>query len=121
RQGPLYILFAMHFRSGAPFGTRGQWKGLSLCYRGAGDQHRLCRSQRIMEADFAMSPLIRAVVTGGGGFLGSRIVSMLLDEGCAVMSFSRHHYPNLSARGVTCHVGDLADASAVSEALREAD
>ncbi len=68
-----------------------------------------------------MSPLIRAVVTGGGGFLGSRIVSMLLDEGCAVRSFSRHHYPNLSARGVTCHVGDLADASAVSEALREAD
>ena len=68
-----------------------------------------------------MSPIYRAVVTGGGGFLGSRIVSMLLDEGCAVTSFSRHHYPKLSARGVTCHVGDLADASAVSEALRKAD
>jgi len=68
-----------------------------------------------------MSQSLRAVVTGGGGFLGSKIVSMLLDDGCAVTSFSRNHYSNLAAQGVTCHVGDLADASAVSEALRQAD
>jgi nucleoside-diphosphate-sugar epimerase len=46
---------------------------------------------------------------------------MLLDEGCAVTSFSRNHYPKLAAQGVTCHVGDLADAAAVAEALRHAD
>lgn len=68
-----------------------------------------------------MSQSFRAVVTGGGGFLGSKIVSMLLDEGCAVASFSRNRYPKLAARGVICHVGDLADASAVREALRQAD
>ena len=63
----------------------------------------------------------RAVVTGGGGFLGSRIVSMLLDAGYSVTSFSRGQYPALRARGVSCRVGDLADASAVRQACDGAD
>src|SRR5271169_6877410 len=67
-----------------------------------------------------MSHSLRAVVTGGGGFLGSRIVSMLLDENYQVASFTRNYYPKLAARGVTCHLGDLADASALREALLQA-
>jgi len=68
-----------------------------------------------------MGESLRAVVTGGGGFLGSRIVAMLLDEGHEVRSFSRRHYPNLAARGVDCHVGDLRDVAAVRAAVADAD
>lgn len=68
-----------------------------------------------------MSGTFRAVVTGGGGFLGSKIVTMLLAEGCSVTSFSRNQYPELEARGVRCHRGDLADRRAVSDALRDTD
>ncbi len=68
-----------------------------------------------------MSQTLRAMVTGGGGFLGSKIVSMLLAEGCSVRSFSRNEYPELEARGVMCHRGDLADRRAVSDAFRDTD
>src|SRR5271169_659862 len=68
-----------------------------------------------------MSQTLRAMVTGGGGFLGSKIVSMLLAEGCSVRSFSRNEYPELKARGVVCHRGDLADRQAVSDALQDTD
>jgi nucleoside-diphosphate-sugar epimerase len=61
------------------------------------------------------------MVTGGGGFLGSKIVSMLLAEGCSVRSFSRNPYPELEARGVVCLRGDLADRRAVTDALRDTD
>jgi nucleoside-diphosphate-sugar epimerase len=61
------------------------------------------------------------MVTGGGGFLGSKIVSMLIVEGCSVRSFSRNEYPELKALGVVCHKGDLADRQAVSDALRDTD
>jgi 2-alkyl-3-oxoalkanoate reductase len=68
-----------------------------------------------------MCPPSRALVTGGGGFLGSRIVSMLLDEGWSVKSFSRKAHSELIANGAGCCVGDLADESAVNEAVRDAD
>jgi nucleoside-diphosphate-sugar epimerase len=68
-----------------------------------------------------MSQALRAMVTGGGGFLGSKIVSMLLAEGCSVQSFSRNEYPELKARGVVCHRGDLADRQAVSDAFQDTD
>jgi len=64
---------------------------------------------------------MRAVVTGGGGFLGSRIVAMLLDEACSVSSFSRHEYPQLMAWGGRCYTGDLADARAVHTAMADTD
>ena len=68
-----------------------------------------------------MSHTLRAMVTGGGGFLGSKIVSMLLAEGCSVRSFSRNEYPELKAQGVVCHRGDLADRQAVSDAFKDTD
>ena len=52
---------------------------------------------------------MKALVTGGGGFLGSVIVRMLRERGDEVVSFSRADYPLLAALGVTQLRGDLAD------------
>jgi 2-alkyl-3-oxoalkanoate reductase len=68
-----------------------------------------------------MSQTLRAVVTGGGGFLGSKIVSMLLEEGWAVRNFSRNEYPELRSQGVVCHQGDLTDRQSVCDALQDVD
>jgi 2-alkyl-3-oxoalkanoate reductase len=52
---------------------------------------------------------VRALVTGGGGFLGRRIVELLQARGDQVTSVSRGTYPELEARRVRCLRGDLAD------------
>ena len=58
----------------------------------------------------------RALVTGGGGFLGGAIVRQLLAEGWAVRSFSRSDYPALRELGVETVRGDLAHLAAISHA-----
>lgn len=55
----------------------------------------------------------RALVTGGGGFLGRRIVEMLRERGDPVRSYSRGAYPELASIGVECHRGDLTDVPAL--------
>lgn len=64
---------------------------------------------------------MRALVTGGGGFLGQAIVERLLAERHAVTVFGRSDYPELASRGVRCVRGDLADRDAVMEAVRGHD
>lgn len=64
---------------------------------------------------------MNALVTGGGGFLGSAIVRRLSQRGDCVHSLSRRRYAELDALGVTQHLGDLADAIAVSRAAAECD
>ena len=49
------------------------------------------------------------LVTGGGGFLGSAIVRMLVAGGEAVRSYSRSSYSHLSRLGVEQIQGDLDD------------
>ena len=61
---------------------------------------------------------MKALVTGGGGFLGQAIVRQLKARGDEVASFSRGFYPELAALGVPQHRGDLADLPALSEAVR---
>lgn len=64
---------------------------------------------------------MNALVTGGGGFLGSAIVRHLRQRGDRVHSFSRRRYAELDALGVTQHPGDLADTIAVSRAAAGCD
>ena len=64
---------------------------------------------------------MKALVTGGGGFLGGAIVRLLRERGDAVRSFSRGAYPDLDALGVEQVRGDLADAAAVAAAAEGCD
>lgn len=60
---------------------------------------------------------MKALVTGGGGFLGGAIVGRLLADGWDVASFARGSYPALAALGVEVHRGDIADRDAVERAV----
>ena len=62
-----------------------------------------------------------ALVTGGGGFLGTAIVRILAARGDRVRSFSRHPHPALTRLAVEQTQGDIADAGAVEQACRGAD
>jgi len=60
---------------------------------------------------------MKVLVTGSGGFLGSRIVECLLERGYEVRGFGRSPQPTNAERGVEVVCGDLADAEAVSQAV----
>lgn len=63
---------------------------------------------------------MRALVTGGGGFLGKAVVQALLARGDEAVSISRSHYPALEAMGVPSVQADLgAGASPILRALVE--
>jgi len=64
---------------------------------------------------------MKALVTGGGGFLGKAIVLQLLDRGDEVCSYSRGDYPDLRRLGVQVIRGDIADDSSVSSAVKGCD
>lgn len=65
---------------------------------------------------------MKALVTGGGGFLGGAIVRRLVETGAQnVRSLSRGRYPDLLKLGVECVEGDLADEIAVSKACAGCD
>ena len=64
---------------------------------------------------------MRALVTGGGGFLGRYIVEQLVARGDRVRIFSRQSYRELEALGVESQTGDLQDADAVTAACTGID
>lgn len=64
---------------------------------------------------------MKALVTGGGGFLGLAIVRKLRERGDEVRSFSRGSYPALDEVGAESVRGDIADEAAVLEAARGCD
>lgn len=64
---------------------------------------------------------MRALVTGGGGFLGSAIARMLHDRGDAVTVLGRSRYPRLESAGINTIQGDLRDAPAVQQAVAGVD
>lgn len=64
---------------------------------------------------------MKALVTGGGGFLGSAIARRLLARGDAVRCLARGAYPELAAEGVELHRGDLADLACVRQAVEGCD
>ena len=63
----------------------------------------------------------QALVTGGGGFLGSNIVRMLLDKGITVHSLQRSDSPDLKKPGVEIIRGDISDRDTVINAAQGCD
>lgn len=64
---------------------------------------------------------MKAMVTGGGGFLGRRLVELLLQEGHEVHFLARGLYPEVEALGATSHQVDLLDAGALPAAMQGID
>lgn len=64
---------------------------------------------------------MKALVTGGGGFLGQYIVEQLAARGDQVRSLSRKTYPALDALGVEQIAGDIQDGDIVAFACNDID
>jgi nucleoside-diphosphate-sugar epimerase len=59
-----------------------------------------------------------SLVTGGGGFVGRRVVARLRERGYPVRVLGRSPYPDLEKLGVETVQADLADGAAVERACR---
>jgi nucleoside-diphosphate-sugar epimerase len=64
---------------------------------------------------------MKALVTGGGGFLGRAIVQQLLKAGYSVRTFSRNRHPQLERLDAEVRHGDITSPLAVIEACQDCD
>lgn len=64
---------------------------------------------------------MKALVTGGGGFLGKAIVKMLINRGDDVVVLGRSDYPDVKALGAATVKGDVADLAVVKDACEGKD
>ena len=64
---------------------------------------------------------MKALVTGGGGFLGRYIVEKLIARGDSVRVLGRNRYPELEKLGVETVQADLRDPSAVTRGCEKID
>lgn len=64
---------------------------------------------------------MKALVTGGGGFLGKAVVRLLVEKGHEVRSYSRGDYPELREIGAEHVAGDLADKGSLAGAMAGCD
>ena len=60
---------------------------------------------------------MKALVTGGGGFLGRAIVQRLRERGDNVRTFQRGRYADLECAGIECFRGDLNTIDTLSSAI----
>ena len=63
----------------------------------------------------------KALVTGGGGFVGKAIVEKLLSRGVEPIVIGRNRYPDLEERGVRCWQGDIVDTHVLQKAAQGVD
>ena len=63
------------------------------------------------------STSMKILVTGGGGFLGSRIARMLHDRGDEVTVLGRNAYPHIESLGIHTIQTDLSDYQAIQKAF----
>ena len=59
---------------------------------------------------------MKALVTGGGGFLGSALVKALRARGDDVRILARGDYPELATLGAEVMRGDITDRASVDKA-----
>ncbi len=64
---------------------------------------------------------MKALVTGGGGFLGSHIVQQLRERGDEVTVLARGRYPEVEALGATCVQWDLTQSEGLVDQVRGHD
>ncbi len=64
---------------------------------------------------------MKALVTGGGGFLGSRICELLRRRGDDVFALGRRSYPHLDSIGVQTIQADIRDIGVVGQACKGMD
>lgn len=61
------------------------------------------------------------LVTGGGGFIGGYVIERLLARGYGVRHIGRSPRPDLAAKDVAVHVGDLTDKTVLQAAIQGVD
>jgi len=64
---------------------------------------------------------VKALVTGGGGFLGRAIVQRLRERGNDVRTFQRGRYADLESLGIECFRGDLSNVDTLASAIEGCD
>ncbi len=64
---------------------------------------------------------MKALVTGGGGFLGLALVRRLLARGDTVRVLARGDYPELPSLGAELHRGDVRDSASTASACADVD
>jgi len=64
---------------------------------------------------------LKALVTGGGGFVGSAIVKLLLSRGAQVTVLARGSYPELSGLGAQLVRTDITDLPTLTQAAEGCD
>ena len=65
--------------------------------------------------------VMKAFVTGGGGFLGSAIVRQLVHKGVEVAVFGRNYYPHLEKLDVQQFQGNIGDSDILIRAMQGYD
>lgn len=63
----------------------------------------------------------KALITGGGGFVGRNIVRQLRARDIQCLVVGRHSYPELASLGVTCRQGDICDRDFMRECCHGVD
>ena len=63
----------------------------------------------------------KALITGGGGFVGSAIARELVKAGVVCVVAGRNEYPHLHRLGVECRQGDIRDKAFLQDCCRGVD